>query len=257
MKLENSSLKRGRELRNATSGRHISWRRWPFNLFSVLDARTGLHLAARYGVPPGNKILVAGSNKGRAIAERLIALGCNVIDFIEASSIERILGHRSISGVVTKGRTIKCDCLIHAGPWRTDPALPFQASADGDLRLVAGESPSHVHKVGACNEEDEDITFGPALNRDSLVCPCMDVTVDEVIDLIDQNITHVEELKRRTTCGMGTCQGVPCWDYLAAVIAHVSGKPIHEIGHPSYRPPRAAITFGQAAGLVDVTEVET
>lgn len=222
----------------------------------VLDARTALRLAAMDGVAPGNKVLVMGTYKGRAVADTLSKLGCNVLDFIDVSDVERINGRGSVSSVRVAGRNLPCDAVVHAGPWRSDPTLAFQAGADGDLRLMPGALPTHVSLQGACSEPGEAISFGRALDRDALVCPCMDVTVDEVLDLIDRGITHVEELKRRTTCGMGTCQGVPCWDYLAAVVADATGRGVEDIGHPTYRPPRAALTIGQAAGLADITEIE-
>ncbi|MEI4262609.1 2Fe-2S iron-sulfur cluster-binding protein [Roseovarius sp. D0-M9] len=223
----------------------------------VLDARTALHLAARHGVSPGQRVLVIGTRSGQAIAENLSQLGCNIIDFIDVSDVERIEGHGSVSSVRTHGRKIACDAVVHAGPWRSDPSLGFQAGADGDLRLTAGALPDHISLTGACGEPNEAVSFSRALDRRALVCPCMDVTVDEILDLIKLGVTHIEELKRRSTCGMGTCQGVPCWDYLAAVIADATGKCPDDIGHPTYRPTRAALTIGQAAGLADITEVET
>lgn len=222
----------------------------------VLDARTALQLAARHGVAPGRQVLVMGTPMGRAVAARLSELGCNILDFIDASDVERINGRGSVSSVRAGGRDLACDSVVHAGPWRPDPSLAFQAGADGDLRLMPGALPAHVSLQGACSEPGEAISFGRALDRRALVCPCMDVTVDEVLDLIDLGITHVEELKRRTTCGMGTCQGVPCWDYLGAVVADATGRSLEDIGHPTYRPPRAALTIGQAAGLADITEIE-
>ena len=48
---------------------------------------------------------------------------------------------------------------------------------------------------------------------------------------------------------MGPCQGVPCWDLLAHVVAIATGRSAEEIGHPTYRPPGAALTLAQAAGL--------
>ncbi len=222
----------------------------------VLDARTALHLAARYGVPPGKRTVVIGTARGGAVAERLVALGCDIIDVIDVADVDRIDGRDCVSAVRAGGRSIACDAVVHASPWRADPTLPFQACADGELRLAAGNLPGHVSQVGACSEPDEAVSFGRALSRDALVCPCMDVTVDEILDLIDRGIGHVEELKRRSTCGMGTCQGVPCWSYLGAVLADATGRSLDDIGHPTYRPPRAALTVGQAAGLAEITEVE-
>jgi hypothetical protein len=45
---------------------------------------------------------------------------------------------------------------------------------------------------------------------------------------------------------------VPCWDLLAAVLAKTTGREAADFGHPSYRPPRAALTLAQAAGLADL-----
>ena len=85
----------------------------------------------------------------------------------------------------------------------------------------------------------------------------MDVTVGEIRDLVDEGVTHVEELKRLTGCGMGPCQGFPCWDLLAAALAAITGEPAASFGHPSYRPPRGALSVAQAAGLADLVVAET
>ena len=222
----------------------------------VLDAKTALVLVERYGVSPGNRIVVVGTDRGAFVAERLSELGCNVVDFTDVARIDRIEGISSVRALIFGGRKLRCDAVVHAGPWRSDPSLPFQAGADGDLRLMPCTLPSHVSLVGACATTDDPISWGRQLDRRALVCPCMDVTVDEVLDLICQGITHIEELKRRTTCGMGSCQGVPCWSYLAAIVADATGLSIEEVGHPSYRPPRAAVTIAQAAGLSEITGVE-
>ena len=222
----------------------------------VLEARAALEMAELYGVPPGRRTVVIGTQRGQGVAQKLAELGCNIVEFFDVAQVERIAGSKSVKALYAQGRKIACDSVVHAGPWRADPSLPFQASADGFTRLLAGDLPEHVSLAGACCEASELVSFGRALSRDALVCPCMDVTVDEVLDLIASGVTHIEELKRRTTCGMGLCQGVPCWDYLAAVIADATGQSLSAIGHPTYRPPRSALTIGQAAGMADITEVE-
>ena len=95
---------------------------------------------------------------------------------------------------------------------------------------------------------------GAALDDRALVCPCMDVTVAEVRALVTGGIDHVEEIKRLTGCGMGPCQGVPCWDLLAAALGEITGRPAEDFGHPTYRPPRAGLTMAQAAGLHGLVE---
>jgi bacterioferritin-associated ferredoxin len=162
--------------------------------------------------------------------------------------IRRIVGWNEATGLDV-GHVVPCDAVVHAGPWRSDPLLAFQAGADGDLRVAAGALPDHVSLAGSVAEPDEPVSLGFQLDRHALVCPCMDVTVEEILDLIAAGETHVEVLKRLTGCGMGPCQGVPCWDQLAAVLAEATGEAPESFGHPTHRPPRAALTFGQAAGL--------
>ena len=123
------------------------------------------------------------------------------------------------------------------------------AGADGDLRVLAGPLPPAVRVAGSAALEDEAVCHGRGLDRRALACPCMDVTVDELLDLIGRGEHHVEVLKRLTGCGMGPCQGVPCWDYLGPIVAHATGRSATEIGHPTYRPPGAGLTLAQAAGL--------
>ena len=65
-------------------------------------------------------------------------------------------------------------------------------------------------------------------------------------------MTHVEELKRQTGCGMGPCQGLPCWELLRALLAKATDQPVTD--RPSHRPPRRSLTIAQAAGLADLVE---
>jgi len=163
-------------------------------------------------------------------------------------AVRRILGVHGVSGL-DAGDHVTCDAVIHAGPWRTDRRLVFLAGAEGTLRLLVRDLPGNVTLAGAAAGPDEDVVHGSELDRAALVCPCMDVTVDEILDLVAAGETHVEVLKRLTGCGMGPCQGVPCWDNLAHVVGHATGRAPAEFGHPTYRPPGAALTLAQAAGL--------
>jgi len=226
------------------------------DLPGVMDPHMAHHLAARHGVAPGQNILVVGTAQGRAVARGLKALGCNVVDFVDAARLTKITGRKCVEGAIIDGRTIRVDCIVHAGPYKTDPSLGFQAGADGDLRLLAGDMPSNVTLSGFATTPDERITVSQKPDRKALVCPCMDVTADEVFDLLDAGTTHLEELKRLTTCGMGPCQGFPCWFTLDAFCAAHTGEQQENQPLPTFRPPRRALTFGQAAGLSDLTEVD-
>ncbi len=225
------------------------------DLPGVFDLATAVSLLQQ-GVDLGRAILI-GTGELRVIGERLSALGALIRVTHTAGSLRRINGRNRVERAEFETGPAECDCIIHAGPWRADPALPFQASAEGSFRLGAAALPAHVDIVGSAAAGDEAIVHGPELDDSAFVCPCMDVTVGEIRDLVEDGVTHVEELKRLTGCGMGPCQGFPCWDLLAAALAAITGEPVSSFGHPSYRPPRGALSVAQAAGLADLVVAET
>jgi len=225
------------------------------DLPGVFDLATAVSLL-KQGIDLGRTILV-GTGVLKPIGERLSGLGALVRVTHGAQSLRRIGGRNRVERAEFETGSAECDAIIHAGPWRADPSLPFQASAEGAYRLGATHLPAHIEIVGSAAAGDEPIVHGPTLDDHAFVCPCMDVTVGEIRGLVDEGVTHVEELKRLTGCGMGPCQGFPCWDLLAAALAAITGEPAGSFGHPSYRPPRGALSVAQAAGLADLVAAET
>lgn len=227
------------------------------DLPGVLDVRAAMTLAQGCGVAPGRRVVLVGTGDVTPLADRFRDLGVNVAAAAPAAALRRVVGVSSVRSVDIGDSRIGCDALVHAGPWRPDPTLPFQAGAEGELRLNAGQLPPHVSIIGAAAQEPEPVVFGDRLDDRALVCPCMDVTVAEVRRLVRGGERHVEVIKRLTGCGMGPCQGVPCWDLLGAALAEITGDPAVAFGHPSYRAPRGALTLGQAAGLADLVAPES
>ncbi len=225
------------------------------DLPGVFDLPTAVSLLAD-GIDPGRAILI-GTGDLDSLSQRLGKMGAAIRIAHPAASLRRIVGRQRVERAEFESGSAECDAIIHAGPWRSDPALPFQASAAGVFRLGAGALPAHVEIAGAAAEPDEAIVHGAVLDDSAFVCPCMDVTAGEIRDLAEAGVTHVEELKRLTGCGMGPCQGFPCWDLLAAALAEITGEPAAGFGHPSYRPPRAALSLAQAAGLADLVKPES
>ena len=224
------------------------------DLPGVLDLATAVSLL-KQGVDLGRTILI-GTGDLDALGQRLAEMGATIRIAHPAASLRRIIGRQRIERAEFETGSAECDAIVHAGPWRSDPALPFQASADGIFRLGAAALPPHIGIAGSAAEPDEAIVHGRVLDDHAFVCPCMDVTAGEIRDLVEAGVTHVEELKRLTGCGMGPCQGFPCWDLLAAALSAITGEPAAGFGHPSYRPPRAALSLAQAAGLADLVKPE-
>jgi sarcosine oxidase subunit alpha len=226
------------------------------DLPGVFDLRTAVGLRQRRGIELGRIVLI-GTGDLAELGQRLSDMGATIAAMRPAGTLSRIEGARHIERArFAGGETIACECLIHAGPWRPDPTLAFQACAEGEFRLMAGSLPAAIEIAGAASEPGEAIVHGPGLDDQALVCPCMDVSVGEIRALLNDGHEHVEELKRLTGCGMGPCQGFPCWDLLAAALAAMTRRPVESFGHPSYRPPRGSLSLAQAAGLADLIEPE-
>jgi sarcosine oxidase subunit alpha len=224
------------------------------DLPGVMEARLALQWAHGLGAALGPAVVV-GTGTQRAVAQALRSHGVSVVEVCAPGDLNRIEGTSAVRAVRINGRRVACRVVVHSGPWVADPSLAFQSGATGTLRLVAGAPPSGVTIVGSAASADEAIpvadiqSLGPAS-----VCACMDVAVSEVLQRVREGKSHIEELKRSTSCGMGPCQGFPCWELLRAVTATATGREAYD--RPTHRPPRRGLTVAQAAALDGLLELE-
>ncbi len=72
---------------------------------------------------------------------------------------------------------------------------------------------------------------------DTIVCRCMDITVQEVIAAIRLGAESFDAVKRLTRAGMGLCQGRTCQHLVERIIAAETGRPPAELPPRSIRPP--------------------
>jgi bacterioferritin-associated ferredoxin len=226
------------------------------HLPGVMDAHSALRLAHDHGVRLGGAVAVLGTGGETEIAQRIESLGTPVVHCGSIRELRRVEGYGSVRGILVNAR-IACDAVVHCGPWAADPSLDFQAACEGLIRLTPGASAERVVVAKSAEQGDQSFMIGTEGLKEALVCPCMDVTAGEVLERIAGGETDPEELKRATSCGMGPCQGMPCWLAMAALIDSrtIPGdSPGAQDLRPSFRPPRRAITVAQAAalhGLVD------
>lgn len=224
------------------------------DLPGVLEARLALEWASALGAELGPAVVV-GTGVQNDVGRVLAANGVSIAALGSVADLSRIEGRRAVRAVKLNGVTIRCRSLIHAGPWLADPSLVFQAAQRGELRLIAGPLPERVSLVGSAYLKVEPTPLGSLESLlDVAVCSCMDVTVGDVLAVVQKGETHIEVIKRATSCGMGPCQGLPCWEHLRAVIRTATGASSED--HPTYRPPRRGITVAQAAVLDGLLELE-
>jgi NAD(P)H-nitrite reductase large subunit len=226
------------------------------DLPGVMDVPSACRFATTLGGEMGRTVVV-GTGDLKRVADALQKRGVTIMATRFSADIGRIKGRNHVRALELRdGTKIDCDVIVHGGPWRTDPALGFQARAAGSLRLVSHEClPKHVRYAGAAAHAEEPIAVSdlPSL-RSASVCTCMDVTVGEILDAAAIDGGHPEVVKRRTSCGMGPCQGFPCWELMSAVLS-AQGYAIGS-DRPSYRAPRRSITVDQAAGVDGLLELD-
>ncbi len=84
-----------------------------------------------------------------------------------------------------------------------------------------------------------------------IICRCEDITVGEIKKLVNMGIDTIEELKRVTRCGMGSCQGRTCQGLLQSTLSKLTGKPPEEIKPHRFRPPSKPVFLGVFGGEND------
>ncbi|MEO0132010.1 MAG: (2Fe-2S)-binding protein [candidate division WOR-3 bacterium] len=82
------------------------------------------------------------------------------------------------------------------------------------------------------------------MKKEIIICRCEEVTEEEIVKVIKQGYTSLNEIKRILRCGMGHCQGRSCLPVIARLISKYNRKPLSEIRFPTSRPPLKPIALG-------------
>ena len=80
------------------------------------------------------------------------------------------------------------------------------------------------------------------------ICRCEAVSRAAVEAAIASGAMTVNDVKRRTRCGMGLCQGVYCMSQIAALLAERLGDPLVEIAPMTARAPVRPLPLEELAG---------
>ncbi|MEM2009392.1 MAG: (2Fe-2S)-binding protein [Thermosphaera sp.] len=70
-----------------------------------------------------------------------------------------------------------------------------------------------------------------------IVCRCENVSLQQILQAIEEGNDNIELLKRRLRIGMGPCQGSTCLLMVARIVMQKTGKSFEEVFFPSNRPP--------------------
>ena len=80
-------------------------------------------------------------------------------------------------------------------------------------------------------------------DNDTLICRCEEISEAEIVEAIAKGATSLDDIKRRTRCGMGLCQGKTCNRLTAQLLARETGVPLAEIPPAKKRPPVGGISI--------------
>ncbi|WP_372617954.1 FAD-dependent oxidoreductase [Falsiroseomonas sp.] len=83
----------------------------------------------------------------------------------------------------------------------------------------------------------------------TVVCRCEEVTRGEIDAALTDGAPSLAELKRRTRCGMGRCQGRYCAPLLAEHLAAMQGRPLDGFALFAPRAPVKPIAIGDIVAL--------
>jgi len=116
-------------------------------------------------------------------------------------------------------------------------------------RLAAASIPLRARArealmVGAVPDEVVERWEGPA---ETIVCPCEGVTVAALRAALDEGARSPDDLKRRTRCGMGTCQWQRCAVAVMRWLSGVLDTPIGRLPLPRVRPPQRPVPLSALA----------
>jgi sarcosine oxidase, subunit alpha len=227
-------------------------------------------LLALYGVRPGAKaVVVAYGPQGQATAAALERAGATVtvVDLARQAVLSAI-GQRRVQGVVvgtTEASTkLDCDLLVLAGP--RVPATSLLQQAGARLRYnssletyVPDELPEGMRAVGSVTGGQTAILPAPAApsHGKQFVCLCMDVTVKEMRQAVQEGFDSTELLKRYTTLTMGPCQGKACLMSSLRLCAELTSRPLPNVDRPTARPPWTPVPLGVLAAGHLVPRKET
>lgn len=196
-------------------------------------------------VVPGSDLAgVLTPDAASKLAARRVDLGATVAvgsapAGVECSVVEgplrRIEGETRVEAVVvgSEGRETRhpCDTVtVDLGTYPRD--VLARMAPGGPVRLVGG----------AAGEPTL-----PSCPPSGTVCPCSEVTVEDLDFVWERGFRELELLKRATLAGTGTCQGGICTPYLRAFVAERGGEL-----QPSFtaRPLARQMTIGEAAAGV-------
>jgi len=81
--------------------------------------------------------------------------------------------------------------------------------------------------------------------KNTMICRCSDITLEEINVLLESGVTEIEEIKRFTRLGMGPCQGRTCMQLIQRIVAKHNNVNVDQIKMHTARPPVTGVKLNQ------------
>lgn len=136
------------------------------------------------------------------------------------------------------------------------------AAAGASSEVVeAARQGSLQARSASASQPSSSIDFSLAgLADDVTVCRCEQVDAAAVRQAIGEGALTLNDVKRRTRCGMGLCQGIFCLGTVAQMIHERAGVPYEQLEPMTSRPPARAVPLEALAAMseddIPIEEVE-
>lgn len=183
------------------------------------------YAADRGGLVPVRDRRLGGTVPGILIAGDAAGVG-EVADAFAEGTVAGLVAAVDLGFSAGDALATALDRLHGLAPDRLAPVAPL---GQGD---PAGATP--WEPVGA------ESAGGPR----AVVCRCEAVAKGEIVAAIAAGARTINDVKRRTRAGMGTCQGVYCVAAMAALLGHHAGIPPDRLDPMTARPPVRPIPLG-------------
>lgn len=127
-----------------------------------------------------------------------------------------------------------------------DVARRLRVITEGEVKLQSTPVKKRLFKALA-PRGFVDAFFAPKkglfdVADDVLVCRCEGVTAGDIRQAVKEGCHDVNEIKLRTRCGMGPCQGRMCGSALAEIAAATLNQEVPFVGALNIRPPVRPVT---------------
>jgi NADPH-dependent 2,4-dienoyl-CoA reductase/sulfur reductase-like enzyme len=91
------------------------------------------------------------------------------------------------------------------------------------------------------------VDWAAKIPDETIICRCEEVSAGDIRTVVEEGHWEINRVKAMCRVGMGRCQGRMCGLAAAEIVAHCSGRELHDIGRLRGQAPIKPLPFGVEA----------